>query len=136
VTVVAHQEVALDKVVDIKVKHAFFTIVDELELDCAVDLVCGDAVLLGDVLKLTDDHAEDLGEGDGLHAIPADVACRRRIQNSRDKRTYVLYPAGLRMEHGNDNGVTPRRDGVAAWQRRRWWSALAAGQPLRPRPLG
>jgi hypothetical protein len=109
VTVVAHREVALDKVVkrDIKVKHAFFTIVDELELDCAVDLVCGDAMLLGDVLKLADDHAEDLGEGDGLHAIPTDVACRRRIQNSRDKRTYVLYPAGLRMEHGNDNGVTP-----------------------------
>jgi hypothetical protein len=50
-----------------------------LELDCAVDLVCGDAMLLGDVLKLADDHAEDLGEGDGLHAIPTDVACRRRI---------------------------------------------------------
>jgi hypothetical protein len=125
VTIVAQREVALDEVVErgVKVKHTHFTIANELVLDRAPNLVHGDVVLLGDVLKLIADRAEDPGEDDGFHVIPGrvvdgrsvgedvvsefialqgehnlitptSVACRRRIQNSRDKRANVLYPAG------------------------------------------
>jgi hypothetical protein len=72
VTVVAHREHTLDKVAEhgIEVKRVCFAVVDELVLDCAPDLVHGDAMLLGDVLKLTGDRAKDPGEDDSLHVIP------------------------------------------------------------------
>jgi hypothetical protein len=38
---------------------------------------------------------------------PAGIACRRRIQNSQDKRVNVLYPADLRVEHGNSGSINP-----------------------------
>jgi hypothetical protein len=50
-----------------------FTVADELVLDLALDLVQGDAVLLGDVLKLAGDRADDPGEDDTLHAFPGRV---------------------------------------------------------------
>jgi hypothetical protein len=67
----AHQEVALNEVVErgIEVKHACFAIAVELVLERALDLMCGDTMLLGDVLKLADDHVEDPGEEDTLHAL-------------------------------------------------------------------
>jgi hypothetical protein len=100
------------------------------------DLVCDDVVLLGNLLKLPGDRDEDLGEDDGLHAIPgrvvdgrrtgedmvdgfvvpqgeqnlitpASVTCRREIQNSRDKRAIVMYSTCLCMEHGDDGSITP-----------------------------
>jgi hypothetical protein len=37
-------------------------------------------MLLGDVLKLVGDRAEDLGEDDGLHAIPGRVVDRRSVR--------------------------------------------------------
>jgi hypothetical protein len=46
--------------------------------------------------------------------VPAGVAYRRRIQNSRDKRANVLYPVGLRVEHGDDSGITPEGGGGGA----------------------
>jgi hypothetical protein len=108
-----------------------FTIPDELVLDRALDLAHGDVVLLGDVLKFTGDHDKDPGEDDNLHAVsgrvvdgrsmgvdvvgefvalqgdqnlimPAGVAYRGRIQNSRDKIADVLYPTGQHVEHGDD----------------------------------
>jgi hypothetical protein len=39
------------------------------------------------------------------------VACRRRIQNCRDKRANVQYPTGLHTEHGDDGGITPEDRG-------------------------
>jgi hypothetical protein len=119
------------------VKCARSTVADELVLDGAPDMGCGDAMLLGDVLKLASDHAEDLREDAYLHAVPgkiidgrsveedvvgefivlqgeqnlivsAGVACRRRVQNSREKRANVLYPASLSVEHGDDRGITRR----------------------------
>jgi hypothetical protein len=36
------------------------------------------------------------------------------IQNSQDKRVNVLYPTGLRVEHGDDGRVTPRGWGGGA----------------------
>jgi hypothetical protein len=83
--------------------------------------------------KFTGKRSEDPREDDGLHAIPSwvrsvgedvvgeflalhgelnliaplGVACRSRSQNSRDKRVNVLYPAGLRVKHGDDGSVTP-----------------------------
>jgi hypothetical protein len=124
-------------------KCAHFIVADELVLDHAPDLVHGNVVLLGDVLKLTGDHAEDPKEDDGLHAItgkivdgrcvvedmvdefvvlqgeqnlivPPGIACRSRIENRRDKRANVLYPTGLSMDHGNDGSVTP---GGWGWRR-------------------
>jgi hypothetical protein len=61
VTVVAHREVTLDEVEEcgIEVKHACFSVVDELVLDHAPDLARGNVVLLGDVLNLTDDSAKE-----------------------------------------------------------------------------
>jgi hypothetical protein len=53
-------------------------------------------------------------QGEQNQIMPACVACRRRIQNSRDKRANVLYPAGLRVEHGDDGGVT-----LGGWEWRR-----------------
>jgi hypothetical protein len=137
-TVVDHREVALDKVAEhgIEVKRVCFSIADELVLDRAPNLARGDAVLLGNVLKLVGDRAEDPGEDDSLYAVPgrvvdgriigedmvgeiiallseqnliapAGVGCRRRIQNSQDKRVNVLYPTGLHVEHGNDGGIIP-----------------------------
>jgi hypothetical protein len=107
-------------------------------------------------MKLVSDRIEDPREDDHLHAIlgrvvdrrsigedvvgefiaiqgeqnliaPAGVACRRRIQKSRDKKANVLYPTGLHVEHGNNGGVT-----LGGWG----WSVPAAGQPLQPQPLG
>jgi hypothetical protein len=150
VTIVAHREVALDEVAEcgVEVKRARFAIVDELVLDHVPDLTRGDTVLLGDVLKFADDHAEDPGEDGGLHAIPGrvidtrsvgedmvvefvalqgeqnlimpvGVAYRRMIQNSRYKRVNVLYPVGLHVEHGDDGSVTPRGWG--------WWRSRGGG---------
>jgi hypothetical protein len=108
-----------------------FPVADEMVLNRALDLVCGNAMLLGNVLKLVGDHAKDLGEDDSLHAILGrvidgrsikedvvnefialqgeqnmvvlpGVACRSRIQSNRDKRMNILYHVGLRVEHGND----------------------------------
>jgi hypothetical protein len=83
-TVVAHHEVALDEFEvaehGVKVKHVCFAVADELVLDCAPDLVHRDAVLLCDVLKLANDRVEDLGEDDGLHAIPGRVVDGRSIR--------------------------------------------------------
>jgi hypothetical protein len=96
-----------------------FTVVDELVLVHAPDLVRGDVMILGDVLKLTGDCAEDAGEDDGgLHAIPYMVIDGRSIregmvdefvalQGEQNLRANVLYPTGLFLEHGGDGGVTP-----------------------------
>jgi hypothetical protein len=61
VTVVAHREVTVDEVAEcgIEVKHACFSVADELVLDHAPDLARGNAMLLGDVLKHTDDSAKE-----------------------------------------------------------------------------
>jgi hypothetical protein len=103
----------------VEVKRAYLTIADELVLEREPDLARGDATLLGDVLKLTGDRAKDSGDDDALHALPSrvvdrrgirenvvskvialqgeqnlitlvGVACRRRVQNSQDKRANVL----------------------------------------------
>jgi hypothetical protein len=126
--VVANREATLDKVAEhgIEVKHTCFIVVNGLEFDHAPDLACGDTMLLGDVLKLTGDHAKDLGEDDTIHALPgrvidgrgiredvvgeivvlqgeqnlialAGIACRRRIQNSQDKGANDLYCTGLHV---------------------------------------
>jgi hypothetical protein len=81
-TVLAHQEVALDEVVEhgIKVKHACFIVANELVLHHASDLACGDAMLLGDVLKLAVDRDEDPREDDGFHAIPGRVIDERSVR--------------------------------------------------------
>jgi hypothetical protein len=63
----------------VEVKHACFSIADELVLDRVTDLACRDAVLLGDVPKLTGDRAQDPGEDDSLHAVPGKVIDRRSI---------------------------------------------------------
>jgi hypothetical protein len=63
----------------IEVKHAHFTVVDEPMLDHVPDLARGDAVLLGDVLKLADDRAKDLGEDYGLQATPGRVVDGRSV---------------------------------------------------------
>jgi hypothetical protein len=127
----------------IEMKHVCFVVATELVLDRVPDLVCSDIMLLGDIRKLVGDRARDLGEDNGLHAVPgrvvdgrcvgedavgefvalegeqnlitpASVACRRRILNSRDKGVNVLYLVSLRVEHGDDGGVTP---GGSGWQR-------------------
>jgi hypothetical protein len=113
VTVVAHREVALDEVVEhgVDIKHVCLAVADELVLEHEPDLACGDVVLLGDVLTLTGDRAEDLGDDDALHTLlskdiddkgirenvvgevialqgqqhvisPVCVGCRRSVQNS------------------------------------------------------
>jgi hypothetical protein len=64
----------------VEVKCACFAVVNELMIDHKPDLACGDAMLLGDVLKLAGDRAEDLGEDDGLHAIPGRVVDRRSVR--------------------------------------------------------
>jgi hypothetical protein len=46
----------------IEVKHTRFAIADELVLDRVPNLARVNVVLLGDVLKLTGDRAEDLVE--------------------------------------------------------------------------
>jgi hypothetical protein len=48
-------------------------------LNRAPDLVRGDILLLGDVLELTGDHADDLGEDDSLHVVPGRVIDGRSI---------------------------------------------------------
>jgi hypothetical protein len=70
-TVVAYREVTLDEGAKhgIEVKHKHFIVVDELVLDHAPDLACGDVVLLCDVLKLIGDHTKDPGEDDALNAL-------------------------------------------------------------------
>jgi hypothetical protein len=104
VTVAAHREVTLDKVVEhgIEVKHARFTIADELVLDRAPDLSRGNIVLLGDVLKLVDDHAEDTREDDALHVLPGRVIDGRGIREDMVGEVIVLEgeqnliaPAGI-----------------------------------------
>jgi hypothetical protein len=81
-TIVAHWEVALDEVAErgIEVKRTHFAAADELVLDRAPDLARGNAVLLGDVLKLADDRAEDPREDGGLYAAPGRVIDRRGIR--------------------------------------------------------
>jgi hypothetical protein len=81
-TVVAHREVTLDEVVEcgVEVKHACFTVADELVLDRVPDLAHGDAVLLGDGLMLAGDHAKDPGKDDCLHAVPGRVIDGRGIR--------------------------------------------------------
>jgi hypothetical protein len=71
VTVVAHREVALDEVVEhgVDIKRACLTVADELVLEHEPDLARGDVVLLGDVVTLTGDRAEDLGDDDALHTL-------------------------------------------------------------------
>jgi hypothetical protein len=56
-----------------------FTVVDELVLNYVPDLARNDIVLLGDVLKLVGDHAEDPGEDDGLNTISGRVIDERSI---------------------------------------------------------
>jgi hypothetical protein len=82
VTVVTHWEVTLDEVAEhgIEVKCTCFAVADELVLDCAPDLACGDVVLLGDVLKLAGYCTEDLGEDDGLYAIPGRIIDGRSVE--------------------------------------------------------
>jgi hypothetical protein len=130
------------------VKHACFTVTNEPVLDRASQLPHSNIMLLGDVLKLTGDHAKDPVEHDDLHVIPGrvidgtsiredvvgeiialqgeqnlivpvGVACGGRNQNSRDKRVNVLYPTGLRVKHGDDGGITLRG--------RVWWHARGGG---------
>jgi hypothetical protein len=108
----------------VEMKRARLAIADELVLEREPDLARSDVALIEDVQKLTGNRAEDPGDDDALHALPgrvidgrgigenvvgevvalqgeqnliapAGVACRRRVQNSRDKRANVLYPTGL-----------------------------------------
>jgi hypothetical protein len=48
-------------------------------LDRAPDLVRGEAMLHGDVLKVIDDHNEDPREDDDLHVIPGRVIDGRSV---------------------------------------------------------
>jgi hypothetical protein len=70
--VFAHQEVTLDEVVKcgIEMKCVHLIVADELVLERELDLARDDVSLLADVLKLTNDRAEDLGDDDVLHALP------------------------------------------------------------------
>jgi hypothetical protein len=36
-------------------------------------------------------------QGEKNLITPTGVACRRRIQNNRDKKVNIIYPAGLRV---------------------------------------
>jgi hypothetical protein len=49
----------------VEVKRACFAVAGELVLDCVPDLARGDAMLLGNVLKLIGDRVEDPGENGG-----------------------------------------------------------------------
>jgi hypothetical protein len=64
----------------VEVKCACSVVVDELVLDRVPDLMCGDTVLHGDVLKLAGDCAEDLGEDDTLHVLPGRLVDGRGIR--------------------------------------------------------
>jgi hypothetical protein len=81
----------------VKVKCTHFAVANELVLDRVSDLARGDAMLLGNVLKLVGYRAEDPGDDDALYVLssrvivlqdeqnlitPTSVACIRRIQNS------------------------------------------------------
>jgi hypothetical protein len=127
-TVVTHREVTLDEVMEhgVNMKRVRFIVADELILDCAPNLTRDDVVLLGNVLKFTGYHDEDLGADDTLHALPsrvidrrgigedvvgevialqgeqnlialAGVACRRRIHNSQNKRVTIMYPTDIHV---------------------------------------
>jgi hypothetical protein len=61
------------------VKCTRFAVADELVLDRAPNLACGDAVLLGNVMKLTGDRAKDPGADDTLHVLPSRVIDGRGI---------------------------------------------------------
>jgi hypothetical protein len=80
-TVVTHREVTLDEIAEhgIEVKRVHFVVADELVLYHALALARSDAVLLGDVLKLTSDRAEDPRLDDNLHAIPGRVIDGRSV---------------------------------------------------------
>jgi hypothetical protein len=81
-TVVIHREFAQDEVAEcgVEMKHVRFAVADELVLDRALDLARGDAVLLGDVLKLISDCAKNPGEDDSLHAILGRVVDERSVE--------------------------------------------------------
>jgi hypothetical protein len=78
----AHWEVVLDKVAkrSVEVKCAHFIVVDELVLNRKLDLARGDVMLLGNVLKLANDRAENPGEDDDLHALPGRIIDGRSIR--------------------------------------------------------
>jgi hypothetical protein len=73
--------------------------VDELLLDRVPDLVCGDVVFHGDVLKLTNDRAEDPGEDDALHALLGRVVDERGIREDMVSEVIVLQ--------GEQNPIAP-----------------------------
>jgi hypothetical protein len=62
------------------VKCARFAVADELVLDRVPNLACGNAMLLGDAMKLAGDHAEDPGEDNTLHVLPGRVVDGRGIK--------------------------------------------------------
>jgi hypothetical protein len=120
---------------------ARLAIADELVLKGEPDFARDDSMLFGDVLKLAVDCAENAGEEDALHVLPrrvidgrgikenvvsevialqgeknlimpAGIACTRMVQNSQNKGANIMYPAGLRMKHGDDDGITRRGWGL------------------------
>jgi hypothetical protein len=100
VTVVAHEEVALNEVAEhgVKVKRTHFTVADELVLDRALDLVHDDLHAVScrvvDGRSIREDMINELIvlQGEQNLITPVGISCRGRIKNNRDKRVNVLYP--------------------------------------------
>jgi hypothetical protein len=81
------------------VKHVRFVVVNELVLECDLDLACSDVALLDDVLKLIGDHTKDPGDDDALHALPSRIVDGRGIVEN-----VVTEVAGLQ---GEQNLIAP-----------------------------
>jgi hypothetical protein len=72
------------------VKHACFVVADEMVLYRAPNLAHDDVVLLGDVMNLAGDRAEDPGEDDTLHVLPSKVVVGRGIREDVIGEVIVL----------------------------------------------
>jgi hypothetical protein len=99
-------------------------------------------VILGRVIDGRSVKEDVFGEFVALQQnliAPVGIACRRRIQNSQDKRANDLYPMFYTLQTYAWSmaivAASTSEGGVAMRWRRRRWSTPAAGQPPRPRLL-
>jgi hypothetical protein len=88
-------------------KRARLAVADELVLEREPDLARGDAVLLGNVLKLTTDHTEDSRDDGAFHVLPSRVVDKRGIKKNIVGEVVVLQgeqnlivPVGVAYKRG------------------------------------
>jgi hypothetical protein len=114
VTILAHKEVALYKIMEgiIKVKSMCLTITKELVLELELQMLHGVVAFLNNLLKIRGDHVGEPGEDDGIHLglawVVEEGIVRLNVVSegiSHQGQHHVVTPPGVVGRRGVQNNV-------------------------------